>query len=90
MLTIRDLKKAAKEAGCEVDRQDIGDWTICQVMTPVGKCFDDHLHMLRVEWQYHDKDWQHNAIADALERLEAYTPLSSCDNPECDYCVEQN
>ncbi len=85
-LTVADLKRAAKAAGATVANDSSGEWSVYQVYTLPGKCWDGNLHMLRVEWMNGDADWRHNAIADALERMMAYAPLSDCDNPECDYC----
>ena len=90
MLTLRDLRKAARAHGATVEDDSGAGWTVYQMCAPVRKVWGDGgCHCMRVEWRADAPDareWKQDAIKDALARMAC--GLDDCDGSQgCD-CYE--
>jgi hypothetical protein len=85
-LTVADLREAAARHGATVEDASLADYVAYRVCAPSGKCWDEGLHVFRVEWRAGDAAAEQEALRDVLAQMEDYGGLSDCTVPDCPYC----
>jgi hypothetical protein len=87
VLTMRDVRRVARQVGATVEGGKIGRWCSYNVDAPRGQVWAaSSTHALRVEWRADDKQDSQDALEDVLERMEE--GLADCD-PDCEICGDR-
>lgn len=69
MVTMNDIRKAARDKGCTVSCESSGNACVWQIDAPLGYCWEEGQHALKIDWNRGDAAWRNDALLDGLDRI---------------------